>query len=86
VKRLSAILLAILLALAALTLARLDPAMADGFNRQYRHHGDRGAYAAPDPAYENVCSAGWWQTLRYGHVRPQWGIRCLRPGPRRHVD
>jgi hypothetical protein len=83
VKRLSAILLAILLALAALMPAQLDPAMADGFYRQYRH---RVAYAAPDAAYENICSAGWWQTLRYGHVRPQWGIRCLRPGRRGHVD
>jgi hypothetical protein len=86
VKRLSAILLAVLLALAALTLAQLDPAMADGFYRQNPHHGDRVAYAAPDPAYENACSVGWWQTLRYRHVRPQWGIRCLRPGRRRHVD
>jgi hypothetical protein len=23
-----------------------------------------------------LCRLGWWQTLRYGHVRPQWGIRC----------
>jgi hypothetical protein len=86
VKRLSAIALAIPLVVAALTLAQLDPAVADGFFRQYRHHGDRVAYAAPDRAYENVCSAGWWQTLRYGHVRPQWGIRCLGPGRRGHVD
>ena len=22
------------------------------------------------------CREGWWQTLRYGHVRPYWGLRC----------
>lgn len=24
----------------------------------------------------NECRTGWWQTLRSGHVRPQWGMRC----------
>ena len=80
-KRLSAF----LLALAALTLAQFDPVMADGY-RHYRHH--RVAYAEPGPdyAYGSACSVGWWQTLRYGHVRPQWGVRCLRGGRRRHID
>ncbi len=40
----------------------------------------------PDYAYGGVCSEGWWQTLRYGHVRPQWGIRCLRGGRRHYLD
>jgi hypothetical protein len=22
------------------------------------------------------CRTGWWQTLRYGHVRPHWGTLC----------
>jgi hypothetical protein len=22
------------------------------------------------------CRVGWWQTLRAGHVRPHWAIRC----------
>jgi hypothetical protein len=77
---------AVLLALAALTLAQFDPVLADGFNRHYRHHAARVAYGAPDMAYDNACSEGWWQTLRYGHVRPQWGVRCLRGGRRRHID
>jgi hypothetical protein len=84
VKRLSAF----LLALGALMLAQLDPVMADGYYRHYRHHAARVAYAGPGPdyAYGGVCSEGWWQTLRYGHVRPQWGVRCLRGGRRRHID
>jgi hypothetical protein len=83
VKRLSAF----LLALAALTLAQLDPVTADGPYR-YGHHAARVAYAGPGPdyAYGSICSEGWWQTLRYGHVRPQWGVRCLRGGRRRRID
>ncbi len=77
---------AVLLALAALTLAQFDPVLADGFYRHYRHHAARVAYAAPDMAYGNACSEGWWQTLRYGHVRPQWGVRCLRGARRPHID
>jgi hypothetical protein len=38
-------------------------------------------YAGP---YEGACSVGWWQTLRYGHVRPQWGVRCFGPPRRRY--
>jgi hypothetical protein len=83
VKRLSAF----LAVLAALTLAQLDPVMADGPYR-YGRHSPRVAYAEPVPdyAYGGACSVGWWQTLRYGHVRPQWGVRCLRGGRRRHID
>jgi hypothetical protein len=82
VKRLSAV----LLALAALTPVQFDPVRADGYYRPYRHHGVRVAYAGSDPAYDSACSEGWWQTLRYGHVRPQWGVRCVRFARRRHVD
>jgi hypothetical protein len=79
VKRLAAF----LMVLTTLTLAQFDPAMADGY---YRHYRQRVAYAGPDPAYGSACSEGWWQTLRYGHVRPQWGVRCVRFARRRHVD
>jgi hypothetical protein len=24
----------------------------------------------------SACEFGWWQTLRYGHVRPRGGMRC----------
>jgi hypothetical protein len=69
---------AFLLAFAALmmaTLARFEPAKADGFVHHHRHH-VRVAYAEPDVTYDSRCSVGWWQTLVYGHVRPYWGIRC----------
>jgi len=23
------------------------------------------------------CRVGWWQTLRYGHVRPRWARICF---------
>ena len=27
-------------------------------------------------AEPGLCRVGWWQTLRYGHVRPAWGEWC----------
>jgi hypothetical protein len=61
--------------LAALVLVSSAPVRADGYDRAYR------PYAGP---YEGACSVGWWQTLRYGHVRPQWGVRCFGPTRRRY--
>jgi len=74
VKQLSAFLLAFT-AVMTVTLARSESAMADGL---YRHHKHtlHVAYADPDSKYDSTCSLGWWQTLRFGHVRPSWGIRC----------
>ncbi len=50
------------------------PASANG----ERHHPKRYTRITyVDPAhYADYCRLGWWQTLRYGHVRPYWGIRC----------
>ena len=76
-------LLVFLLVLTALTVAHFDPVMADGYHRPYRY---RVAYAGLDPSYDGACSVGWWQTLRYGHVRPSWGVRCVRFARRRHFD
>jgi hypothetical protein len=59
--------------LAALVLVSSGPGRAD--DRPYR------PYAGP---YDGACSVGWWQTLRYGHVRPQWGLRCFGPPRRRY--
>ncbi len=52
------------------------PAAADGYERlHYRHrHQARIVYASP--AEYGVCRIGWWQGLRYGHVRPHWGAWC----------
>jgi hypothetical protein len=42
----------------------------------------RGVRARRVAALEQVvytpgeCRVGWWQTLRAGHVRPLWGVRC----------
>jgi hypothetical protein len=63
--------------LAALVLVSSAPVRADGYDRPYR---PSAGYDAP---YEGGCSVGWWQTLRYGHVRPQWGVRCFGPPRRR---
>ena len=73
-KRVLAFLLAFT-ALLTVTLAQFEPARANGLYRHHRHH-VRVAYAEPDLTYDSRCSVGWWQTLRYGHVRPYWGIRC----------
>ena len=27
-------------------------------------------------AYSPECRTGWWQTLRYGYMRPLWATRC----------
>lgn len=43
-------------------------------DRHYAHHLH---FASSDVAPDYyACRLGWWQTLRYGHVRPLWGVRC----------
>jgi hypothetical protein len=82
VKRLAAF----LLVMTALTLAPFASVVADEYDAGYgRRHPARIAYAGTALA-ESACSVGWWQTLRYGHVRPAWGVRCTRYGYRRRVD
>jgi hypothetical protein len=51
-------------------LGRPDLASADEYQWKHKRH-HRIALVEPWP-----CQAGWWQTLRYGHVRPRWGMRC----------
>jgi hypothetical protein len=57
-------------------LAQIAPGVADGWDQQhhYRHHAHV-AYVDYLPDY-SACRTGWWQTLRYGHVRPVWGTWC----------
>ena len=64
--------------LAALVLVSSAPVRADGYDRPYRRN------AGYDAPYGGVCTVGWWQTLRYGHVRPEWGVRCFGPARRRY--
>ena len=57
-------------------LVHIAPGAADGV--AYRHNHRRHAhvtYAEFTPDY-GTCRVGWWQTLRYGHVRPVWGTWC----------
>jgi hypothetical protein len=44
----------------------------------YRHGWSRLYHVAEAAVLEDYrgCDAGWWQTLRFGHVRPYWGLRC----------
>ena len=59
-----------LLALVAVDLTAVD-SHADGLRiRHKRYH-----YRVADFQYDH-CRLGWWQTLRFGHVRPYWGVRC----------
>ena len=66
-----------LLALAAfltVTLAQTEPALAGRYQRFYKHHVSVG-YTNETRA-DDFCRVGWWQSLRYGQVRPYWAVRC----------
>jgi hypothetical protein len=39
---------------------------------KYRHYANVEATVLANAP----CRTGWWQTLRYGHVRPHWGTLC----------
>jgi hypothetical protein len=58
-------------------LAQIAPGAADGCVRRdhYRHRHSHVAYVEYVSNY-GACRVGWWQTLRYGHVRPRWGTWC----------
>ena len=58
-----------ILVLAALTTP--DLASANGYRwKDHRRH--RIVWIET----RSACEFGWWQTLRYGHVRPRGGVRC----------
>jgi hypothetical protein len=64
----------IVIAICILVLAGLaapDLASANGYRWKHQRY-YRVAWVEPWPA----CEFGWWQTLRYGHVRPRGGWRC----------
>lgn len=65
--------LALTCALLALSLVDLAPANTHADGLSIRHKRDHHRVADLD---DNRCRLGWWQTLRFGHVRPSWGIRC----------
>jgi hypothetical protein len=78
VKKLSAltrILSSVVMMTIMLTIVPVNGASADGYRHYKRYH--RVASFAPAVRHDH-CWTGWWQTLYYGHVRPQWGVRCMR--------
>jgi hypothetical protein len=63
-------------AMFVLLFLHIDDGLADGGSRyhHFRHH-TYVAYVESAPYY-GPCRIGWWQTLRFGHVRPYWGEWC----------
>lgn len=58
----------------ATLLVQIAPGFAEGWHHRYKHRAHF-AYVQYAPDY-NACRVGWWQTLRYGHVRPHWSVWC----------
>ena len=54
----------------AILFAHVERGSADGWVRYHhtRHHPH--VAHVESLAYYDGCRIGWWQTLRYGHVRP----------------
>ena len=75
-KRILTLTPAIVVLASATLLVNAKPAAADGWEHRHHYgHYARIAYADYGP-YSGSCRTGWWQTLRYGHVRPVWGSWC----------
>ena len=72
-KRASASLLA-LAALLTVTLAQTEQALAGRYQRHYQHH--VGVAYTDETRADRFCRVGWWQSLRFGQVRPYWAVRC----------
>jgi hypothetical protein len=65
-------------ALALLMLsARIVPSTADDWSYYHRYYRNPAgvAYVQAVPDY-SACRTGWWQSVRYGHVRPHWAMFC----------
>jgi hypothetical protein len=57
-------------------LVHIAPGSTHGWEyRRHTGHHTHVAYVEAVPDY-GACRIGWWQTLRYGHVRPIWGSWC----------
>jgi hypothetical protein len=69
--------IAICAAAGVFLLAQIGAGFADGDTARIVHHKQHATIAYYDygPDY-GPCRIGWWQTLRYGHVRPAWGEWC----------
>jgi hypothetical protein len=62
--------------MAVVIFGHITPGAADGtVHHRYDKHHAHVAYVEYVSGY-GACRTGWWQTLRYGHVRPRWGTWC----------
>jgi hypothetical protein len=59
-----------------LLLAAGGTLQAHGWLHHHRHHLRHAHSAYADLYSADACRIGWWQTLRYGHIRPRWGAWC----------
>jgi len=66
---------AFIVATAALIVAALQIGPVAAASRYQRLDARHVAYTDVATDYY-PCRLGWWQSLRFGHVRPQWGTRC----------
>jgi hypothetical protein len=66
------------LAASALAIGVLDEAAGAGHHLKMAYWQKYRQVAHVDSGIPGTipCRTGWWQTLRYGHVRPHWGTVC----------
>jgi len=74
VKRLSTHLSAICVLTMAMLFVQIGIGSADEWGHHHHYRLTRVTYV--DAPEYGACRVGWWQTLRYGHVRPVWGAWC----------
>jgi hypothetical protein len=68
---------ALLVLVCIIMVVQTAPGAADEWGARHHywhHHYARLAYA--NYTGYGACRVGWWQTLRYGHVRPVWASWC----------
>jgi hypothetical protein len=66
------------LTMLAVGIAHSDGASGAGrdFTADSRGKYQHVAYVDSTTSAGMPCRTGWWQTFRYGHVRPRWGTLC----------
>jgi hypothetical protein len=78
VKRILIAAAAIFALVCTILFAQIAPGSAHEWSprHHYKHHRHGHMVYAAYVADYGACRVGWWQTLRYGHVRPVWGAWC----------
>lgn len=68
--------LSIVAAITIILAGNVAPADADGRRKSVRRPPvNQISWNHHVPRYE-YCRVGWWQTLKYGKVRPRWAMLC----------